>query len=57
MSLTSGLRCPRTPLCRSLDRELSAVAHLLHKSSRARDHSRILLPGPELSLFAADASV
>ncbi|MGW2787902.1 hypothetical protein ACWC3X_43155 [Streptomyces populi] len=41
------LRCPRTPLRRFLDRELSAGAHLLRKSFRARDHSgQILPPGP-----------
>jgi hypothetical protein len=47
MSLTSGLHCPRTPLRRFLDRELSAGADPLCKTFRARDQSdQILLPGP-----------
>lgn len=47
MSLTSGIHCPRTPLRRFLDRELSAGAHLLRKSYRARHHGdQLLLPGP-----------
>ncbi|MGW2787408.1 hypothetical protein ACWC3X_40450 [Streptomyces populi] len=55
MSLTSGLRCPRTPLRRFLDRELSAGAHLLRKSFRAWDHSdHILLPGPGVGTEAGN---
>ncbi|MDX3209908.1 hypothetical protein [Streptomyces scabiei] len=47
MSLTSGIHCPRTPLRRFLDRELSAGAHLLRKNYRARHHDdQLLLPGP-----------
>ncbi|MFD8725429.1 hypothetical protein ACFV2H_47705 [Streptomyces sp. NPDC059629] len=46
MSLTSGIHCPRTPLRRFLDRELSAGAHLLRKNYRARYHNdQLLLPG------------
>ncbi|MGQ4437474.1 hypothetical protein [Streptomyces sp. SAS_260] len=47
MSLTSGIQCPRTPLRRFLDRELSAGATPLRKNYRARHHGdRLLLPGP-----------
>ena len=47
MSLTSGIQCPRTPLRRFLDRELSAGATPLRKNYRARDLSdQILMPGP-----------
>ncbi|MFE2972608.1 hypothetical protein ACFXKC_55580 [Streptomyces sp. NPDC059340] len=47
MSLTSRIHCPRTPLRRFLDRELSAGAHLLRKNYRARHHSgQLVLPGP-----------
>ncbi|PIM72691.1 hypothetical protein CTU88_11265 [Streptomyces sp. JV178] len=55
MSLTSGIHCPRTPLRRFLDRELSAGAHLLRKSFRARDRStQILLPGPGVGTEAGN---
>ncbi|MET9520317.1 hypothetical protein [Streptomyces sp. NPDC002994] len=55
MSLTSGLHCPRTPLRRFLDRELSAGAHPLRKSFRARDQSdQILLPGPGVGTEAGN---
>ncbi len=55
MSLTSGIHCPRTPLRRFLDRELSAGAHLLRKSFRARDQStQILLPGPGVGTEAGN---
>ncbi|MFF7191389.1 hypothetical protein ACFZAR_40795 [Streptomyces sp. NPDC008222] len=55
MSLTSGLHCPRTPLRRFLDRELSAGAHRLRKSFRARHHSdQIVLPGPGVNTEAGN---
>ncbi|MER5228286.1 hypothetical protein [Streptomyces flaveus] len=55
MSLTSGLHCPRTPLRRFLDRELSAGAHPLRKSFRARDQSdQVLLPGPGVGTEAGN---
>jgi hypothetical protein len=55
MSLTSGIHCPRTPLRRFLDRELSAGAHPLRKSFRARDQSdQILLPGPGVGTEAGN---
>ncbi|MGW7821840.1 hypothetical protein ACWGLF_27820 [Streptomyces puniciscabiei] len=55
MSLTSGIHCPRTPLRRFLDRELSAGAYLLRKNFRARDHgSHILLPGPGVGTEAGN---
>jgi hypothetical protein len=55
MSLTSGLHCPRTPLRRFLDRELSAGAHHLRKSFRARDQSsHILMPGPGVGTEAGN---
>ncbi|MFI8932551.1 hypothetical protein ACIG3E_33425 [Streptomyces sp. NPDC053474] len=47
MSLTSGLRSPRTPLRRFLDRELSAGPRPLRASFRAQHRAdRILLPPP-----------
>ncbi|MGY1503752.1 hypothetical protein ACW4TU_45575 (plasmid) [Streptomyces sp. QTS52] len=55
MSLTSGIHCRRTPLRRFLDRELSAGAHPLRKSFRARDQSdQILLPGPGVGTEAGN---
>lgn len=55
MSLTSGIHCPRTPLRRFLDRELSAGAHRLRKSFRARPHSdQIVLPGPGVGTEAGN---
>ncbi|MFD3381301.1 hypothetical protein [Streptomyces sp. NPDC058697] len=46
MSLTSGIHCPRTPLRRFLDRELSAGAHPLRKNFRARyQGEHMVLPG------------
>ncbi|MEU0008047.1 hypothetical protein ABZ079_28240 [Streptomyces sp. NPDC006314] len=55
MSLTSGIHCPRTPLRRFLDRELSAGAHPPRKSFRARDHSsHVLMPGPGASTEAGN---
>ncbi|GAA1150284.1 hypothetical protein [Streptomyces javensis] len=55
MSLTSGIHCPRTPLRRFLDRELSAGARPLRKSFRARDQSdQILLPGPGVGTEAGN---
>ncbi|SBT94938.1 hypothetical protein GA0115233_11103 [Streptomyces sp. DI166] len=55
MSLTSGIHCPRTPLRRFLDRELSAGAHPLRKNFRARDHSsHILMPGPGVGTEAGN---
>ncbi|MER7196705.1 hypothetical protein CG723_41040 [Streptomyces sp. CB01635] len=55
MSLTSGIHCPRTPLRRFLDRELSAGAHPLRKSFRARDQSdQILMPGPGVGTEAGN---
>ncbi|MFF5130972.1 hypothetical protein ACFY41_29120 [Streptomyces syringium] len=55
MSLTSGLHCPRTPLRRFLDRELSAGAHPLRKSFRARDQGdQILMPGPGVDTEAGN---
>lgn len=55
MSLTSGIHCPRTPLRRFLDRELSAGAHPLRKSFRARDQGeQILLPGPGVGTEAGN---
>ncbi|MGW1507002.1 hypothetical protein ACWCQW_52950 [Streptomyces mirabilis] len=54
MSLTSGIHCPRTPLRRFLDRELSAGAHPLRKNYRARHHSdQLLLPGPGVGTEAS----
>jgi hypothetical protein len=47
MSLTSGLKSPRTPLRRFLDRELSAGARPLRESFRAQYNAPyILLPPP-----------
>ncbi|MFE5795045.1 hypothetical protein ACFQ8C_21060 [Streptomyces sp. NPDC056503] len=47
MSLTSGLRNPRTPLRRFLDRELSAGPRPLQRAYRSRyPHDRVLLPPP-----------
>ncbi|MFH9958936.1 hypothetical protein ACH4OX_32635 [Streptomyces roseolus] len=47
MSLTSGLRNPRTPLRRFLDRELSAGPRPLRRSYRSRyPLDRVLLPPP-----------
>ncbi|AEM88530.1 hypothetical protein [Streptomyces violaceusniger] len=55
MSLTSGIHCPRTPLRRFLDRELSAGARQLRKNFRARDQSdQILLPGPGVGMEAGN---
>ncbi|MEU5298582.1 hypothetical protein [Streptomyces umbrinus] len=46
MSLTSGIHCPRTPLRRFLDRELSAGAHPLRRNFRARyQGEHMVLPG------------
>ncbi|MGI5262341.1 hypothetical protein [Streptomyces angustmyceticus] len=44
MSLTSGLHCPRTPLRRFLDRELSAGPRPLRESYRSRHRGELLLP-------------
>lgn len=47
MSLTSGLHCPRTPLRRFLDRELSAGPKPLRESFRAQHTAEhTLLPPP-----------
>ncbi|GHJ19065.1 hypothetical protein ACH4LN_32020 [Streptomyces albus] len=47
MSLTSGLHCPRTPLRRFLDRELSAGPKPLRESFRAQHATdQVLLPPP-----------
>jgi hypothetical protein len=55
MSLTSGIHCSRTPLRRFLDRELSAGAHPLRKSFRARDRSsQVLMPGPGVGTEAGN---
>ncbi|OMI35698.1 hypothetical protein [Streptomyces sparsogenes] len=55
MSLTSGIHCPRTPLRRFLDRELSAGAHPLRKSFRAQDRSsHVLMPGPGVGTEAGN---
>lgn len=55
MSLTSGIHCPRTPLRRFLDRELSAGAHPLRRSFRARDRScQVLMPGPGVGTEAGN---
>ena len=55
MSLTSGIQCPRTPLRRFLDRELSAGATPLRKSYRARDQSdQVLMPGPGVGTEAGN---
>lgn len=44
MSLTSGLHCPRTPVRRFLDRELSAGPRPLRENYRARHRGHLLLP-------------
>ncbi|MEU1701816.1 hypothetical protein [Streptomyces pseudogriseolus] len=55
MSLTSGIHCPRTPLRRFLDRELSAGAHPLRRSFRARERSsQVLMPGPGVGTEAGN---
>ncbi|MEV7684038.1 hypothetical protein AB0O64_36715 [Streptomyces sp. NPDC088341] len=47
MSLTSGLHCPRTPLRRFLDRELSAGPRPLRENFRAQHTAQhILFPPP-----------
>ncbi|WP_329485008.1 hypothetical protein OG618_00150 [Kitasatospora sp. NBC_01246] len=45
MSLTSGLSCPRTPLRRFLDREMSAGPKPLREDFRAR-HADVPLLRP-----------
>ncbi|MDQ0847496.1 hypothetical protein [Streptomyces sp. V1I6] len=54
--LVDGLRSPRTPLRRFLDRELSAGASQLRHNYRAQHRTdRILLPPPGVGTEAGTA--